>query len=71
MLLSSGTPIQKPPMKEADVFQALPSKPKTLKTMLITSVLSSRATSPLGKFDSYESERNYQHDDVALTALAR
>jgi arachidonate 5-lipoxygenase len=51
---------------EADLLNALPDKPATLDTMVITTILSEKSTNSLGDF-----EVNYIFEDKAREILKK
>ena len=58
--------VQKDPLTEKDLLDRLPSREITLNTMLVTHLLSLRATKPLGDF-----EVNYLYDPVCVDVIKR
>ncbi|KAI8492266.1 Arachidonate 5-lipoxygenase [Branchiostoma belcheri] len=57
-------PKTKDPLTEQDIISALPNKSHTLNIMVITKILSERATQPLGDF-----EKQYMYDPLGVKAL--
>ncbi|XP_074658773.1 allene oxide synthase-lipoxygenase protein-like [Tubulanus polymorphus] len=64
--LHGKPPTSKAAVTEKDIINVLPTRDQTLDTMVVTKMLSKRATQPLGHF-----ELTYAHDPKALQAIKR
>ena len=66
LMVINSKSVQKDPLTEKDLLDRLPSREITLNTMLVTHLLSLRATKPLGDF-----EVNYLYDPVCVDVIKR